>query len=152
MKATLSPTASRSSRKNMKATIRIYSTNATVFFNEDSYTINYDLGVDFFDDRDEMYDFIDDKLDKIAEAENYDEIRERLAIELDKFIALHYDVVFNDDNDSSSKGFNADKEYCIDYIKHNNGTNESYFADYKGGIVEVVCVETGESVYTETVK
>lgn len=136
----------------MKATIKPFATNATVFFNENSYTINYDFGTDFFDNREEMYDFIDEELEDIAEAENYEDVRESLAIELGKFIALHYDVVFNDDNDSINKGFEATKEYCIDYIQSNNGTNESYFADYKGGEVEVRCIETGEVVYSEAIR
>jgi len=33
-----------------------------------------------------------------------------------------------------------------------NGTDESYFADYKGGVVSVVCNETGEMIYEENVK
>jgi hypothetical protein len=53
-----------------------------------------------------------------------------------------FDVVFHDDNNSNAKGFAATERYCIDYILRNNGTDESYFADYKGGIVEVVCNET----------
>jgi hypothetical protein len=54
-----------------------------------------------------------------------------------------FDVVFHDGNNSNAKGFAATERYCIDYILRNNGTNESYFADYKGGIAEVVCNETG---------
>jgi hypothetical protein len=34
----------------------------------------------------------------------------------------------------------------------NNGTDESYFADYKGGTVSVVCNETGEKVFETKVK
>lgn len=63
-----------------------------------------------------------------------------------------YDVVFNNEENSNSKGFKGSKEYCIDYIDCNNGTNESYFADYKGGIVSVVCNETGETVYEDVVR
>ena len=63
-----------------------------------------------------------------------------------------YDVHFNDENDSNNKGFECGKEDAIDYVKTNNGTNESYFEDYKGGEVSVVCNETGEQVYSETVK
>lgn len=50
---------------------------------------------------------------------------------------------------SNQKGWSQTKDYCINYIKANNGTNESYFADYKGGIVQVVCNETSEVVYEE---
>lgn len=63
-----------------------------------------------------------------------------------------YDVHFNDANDSNNKGFKESFEYCKDYIESYNGTNESYFADYKGGIVSIVCNETGEEVYSEEVK
>ena len=63
-----------------------------------------------------------------------------------------YDVVFNDDTDSNSKGFNSSFDYCKDYIRMYNGTNESYFEDYKGGTVQIVCNETEEVVYEEDVK
>jgi hypothetical protein len=63
-----------------------------------------------------------------------------------------YDVVFNDDTDSNSKGFNSGFDYCKDYIHMYNGTNESYFEDYKGGTVQIVCNETEEVVYEEEVK
>lgn len=63
-----------------------------------------------------------------------------------------YDVVFNDDTDSNSKGFNSSFDYCKDYIRMYNGTNESYFEDYKGGSVQIVCNETEEVVYEEAVK
>lgn len=63
-----------------------------------------------------------------------------------------YDVVFNDEYDSNSKGMSATIEECRDYIAMYNGTNESYFADYKGGTVSIVCNETGETVYEEDVR
>lgn len=63
-----------------------------------------------------------------------------------------YDVVFNDENDSNCKGFKSSIEECKKYIELNNGSDDSYFADYKGGIVSVVCNETGEEVYSEIVK
>ena len=57
-----------------------------------------------------------------------------------------YNVVFNDDTNSNDKGFHI-LQYCKDYIKENNGTNESYFEDYKGGTVSIVCNETDETVF-----
>ena len=63
-----------------------------------------------------------------------------------------YDIGFNDENDSNSKGWTESYDYCLDYIKQHNGTNESYFADYKGGIVSIVCNETKETVYNEIIK
>lgn len=63
-----------------------------------------------------------------------------------------YDVHFNDSNDSNSKGFEMTIEDAKDYIKRNNGTNNSYFADYKCGTVSVVCNQDGETVYEEEVR
>lgn len=74
---------------------------------------------------------------------------------LDEFLEkVHptYDVQFDDDNDSNSKGWKEDYDVCKDYIERYNGTNESYFEDYKGGTVSIVCNGTGETVYSEEIK
>lgn len=63
-----------------------------------------------------------------------------------------YDVIFHDDLNCNDKGFDYSYEEALDYIKMYNGTNESYFEDYKGGVVTVVCNETGETVYEEEVR
>jgi hypothetical protein len=63
-----------------------------------------------------------------------------------------YDVHFNDNNDSNSKGFEMTIEDANAYITSNNGTNNSYFSDYKGGSVSIVCNETEEVVYETEVK
>jgi hypothetical protein len=63
-----------------------------------------------------------------------------------------YDVYFNDDDSSNNKGWNETYGYCKNYIEDNNGTNESYFADYKGGTVSIYNNETEEDVYIETVR
>jgi len=63
-----------------------------------------------------------------------------------------YDVIFNDNDNSDSKGFKLTADECIDYIQLHNGSKESFFAGYKGGIVEVVCNETDEIVYTTEVR
>ena len=65
---------------------------------------------------------------------------------------LTYDVVFEDDNASNRKGWHETFEYCKNYIESNNGTNNSYFADYKGGTVSIYCNETEEEVYTYVIK
>lgn len=65
---------------------------------------------------------------------------------------LTYDVFFNDDESTMNKGFATSYENAKEYIELNNGTNESYFEDFKGGIVSVVCIETGETVYEEEVR
>lgn len=63
-----------------------------------------------------------------------------------------YDVFFHDSENDNNKGFSLSKQECIDYINANNGTNDSYFDDYKGGCVQVVCNETGEVVYEEVIR
>jgi hypothetical protein len=62
-----------------------------------------------------------------------------------------YDVHFNDEKTSNSKGFRMTFENAKDYIASTNGTASSYFADYKGGEVSIVCNETGETVHEEEV-
>lgn len=62
-----------------------------------------------------------------------------------------YDVIFNDDDNSNSKGFELSLEDAKEYIAKYNGTNESYFADYKGGMVSIVNNQTGETVYEENI-
>lgn len=63
-----------------------------------------------------------------------------------------YDVVFHDDYTDDGKGFCETLEYCKNYIKTNNGTNNSYFADYKGGCVNIEEVKTSKVVYSEVVR
>lgn len=65
---------------------------------------------------------------------------------------LTYDIHFNDNNNSNNKGFSLPLVECKSYIRDFNGTNESYFGDYKNGEVSIVCNETGETVYTEAIK
>lgn len=62
-----------------------------------------------------------------------------------------YDVVFDDHFNSNEKGMAGTYREAYKYIKSWNGSNHSYFADYKGGIVSIVCNETGERVYEEKV-
>lgn len=57
-----------------------------------------------------------------------------------------YNIIFSDDQDSSDKGFSQTLDYCRNYIKTYAGTNESYFADYKGGVVSIVNNKTGQVV------
>lgn len=58
-----------------------------------------------------------------------------------------YDVFFNNNHSSDSKGFKSTLDYCKSYITMHNGSNESYFADYKNGNVSIVCNETEETVF-----
>ena len=63
-----------------------------------------------------------------------------------------YDVHFDDENDSNCKGWAISLAKCKDYIDSYNGTNESYFADYKGGTVSIYCNELDETVYEAEIK
>lgn len=65
---------------------------------------------------------------------------------------LTYDVQFDNNESSNIKGFKSSFQECKDYISQNNGTDKSYFADYKGGTVSVVCNETDEIIYSEEIK
>lgn len=58
-----------------------------------------------------------------------------------------FDVYFDDDDNSNCKWFYTSFDECYDYIKINNGTNNSYFEDYKGGIVSIVCDNNSTTVY-----
>jgi len=58
-----------------------------------------------------------------------------------------FDIFFNDDSNSNNLGFKSSLEYCKDYIEMHNGTNKSYFEDYKGGTVSIVCNETQEVAF-----
>ena len=63
-----------------------------------------------------------------------------------------YDVVFHDNDSSNSKGFARHYDYCLEYIVLYNGKEVSYFADYQGGTVQIVCNETEKVVYSEYVE
>lgn len=62
-----------------------------------------------------------------------------------------YDVEFNNDTDSNSKGIHGTYEECMGWIEFNRGDESTYFGDYKGGIVSIVCEQTGEHVYIENI-
>lgn len=63
-----------------------------------------------------------------------------------------YDIHFNDSENSNNKGFKDSLADCKEYIATHNGSNYSYFADYKGGTVSIVCNETEEVVFETVVK
>lgn len=62
------------------------------------------------------------------------------------------DVLFDNEFHSNSKGFSISAKECISYIKMYNGTNEPYFKDYKGGLVQVISRFDGTIIYTQTVR
>lgn len=63
-----------------------------------------------------------------------------------------YDIVFQDGTNSNRKGFRETEGFCRSYIRWYNGSYESYFEDYKGGTVQIVCNETGNVIYEEEVR
>lgn len=63
-----------------------------------------------------------------------------------------YDVHFDDENNSNCKGWAIGFNECKDYIDSYNGTDESYFENYKGGTVSVYCNEIGETVFETEVR
>lgn len=67
-----------------------------------------------------------------------------------KTVDRKFDVYFNDSENSNNKGFEYSFEEAKNYIDQYNGTNESYFQDYKGGIVSIVDIDSEETVF-ETV-
>lgn len=64
---------------------------------------------------------------------------------------ITFDVHFNNESNSNNKGFKCTLDECMSYIQQHNGSDFSYFADYKGGAVSVVCNETGENVFETAV-
>ena len=53
----------------------------------------------------------------------------------------------NSDDSSNNKGFEYTFKQCKNYIEWYNGTDESYFSDYKGGTVSIKNNATGEIEY-----
>jgi hypothetical protein len=62
-----------------------------------------------------------------------------------------YDVIFNDDCDSNSKGIHGTIDECMDWIRFNRNDTSTYFGDYKGGTVSITCDQTGEEIYQENI-
>lgn len=48
------------------------------------------------------------------------------------------------------KGLNDNQE-CKDWIDLNRGRKETYFGDYAGGTVSIICNEDNETVYEEDI-
>ena len=64
---------------------------------------------------------------------------------------MTYDIQFHSSESSNSKGFAMTKEQAIQYVNQHIASKESYFFDYKGGVVQVVCNENGEVVYEKSI-
>jgi len=59
-----------------------------------------------------------------------------------------YTIIFNDNQNTDDLGFNQSLEFCHNYIKNNNGTDKSYFKDYKKGVVSILCHQNNQVVYS----
>lgn len=94
--------------------------------------------------------------DKILRISDSDAIKiaDNKAFEYYDFVIINctYDVYFEDEYSSNCKGWAVSFAECKDYIDAYNGTNESYFADYKGGTVSIYCSEFDETVYETEIK
>ncbi len=62
-----------------------------------------------------------------------------------------FDVQFDSETSSNSEGFNASFYHCKYWIGINRNDRSTYFGDYIGGTVSIVCNETGETVYSEQI-
>jgi hypothetical protein len=60
---------------------------------------------------------------------------------------LTYDIYFHSNEYSANKGFKYSLEAAKNYIEIHNGTNHSYFQDFKGGMVQILCNETEQVVF-----
>lgn len=60
---------------------------------------------------------------------------------------LNYKIVFKNNNNTNQKYFNVNFEYCKNWIEKHNGTNYSYFDEYKNGTVSIVQQNTQEVVF-----
>ncbi len=96
--------------------------------------------------------------EEIEAYENKPSERARLEDEVENFLKdnfdfdITFDVHFDDEDSSNSKGFEATYQECKDYIETYIGTDESYFADYKGGAVSIVCNYNGITYFENTIK
>ena len=62
-----------------------------------------------------------------------------------------YDVMFNDDCDSNNVGIHGSYSECLTWIENNRNDSSTYFGDYKGGTVSIICEELEEYVYNESI-
>lgn len=128
--------------------------NAVATFNADPYCVEDDIvaqevldeiknfGCRMITDREERSVALN-KLDLTGESERIIYQAGGCLFSLDDDIYT-YDVIFSDNEKSDCEGFHSDYKYCLEFIDMYNGTDHSYFADYKGGLVGIICNETEE--------
>ncbi len=113
---------------------------------EDSYESNG------FVDMDEVLSFPSEKeaekrakeLKKYAQSKGDDQTSFSV-VELE----MTYDVEFNDENDTNSKGFELSRKECEDWIRSNR--DDEYFRMYAGGTVSIRCNQTEDVVMEENI-
>lgn len=84
-------------------------------------------------------------------------IADKNGIQIGNFETLNYgqeteetfDVIFDNDQNSNSKGWKQSFQFCMDYI--DQAPSGSYFEDYKGGWVSIVSNTTGERIFGRTI-
>ena len=113
---------------------------------EDSYESNG------FTDMDEALSFTSEKeANKMAKKlkkyalQNGDDQTSFSVVELD----MTYDVEFNNENDTNSKGFELSRKECEDWIRSNR--DDEYFHMYAGGTVSIICNQTEDVVMEENI-
>ena len=114
---------------------------------------DYNKATEGSDEYETFSKFIDNIMNTCQEC--YGDFLDARGLAIDAFEGLGkkiFDVQFDDDDNTNSKGWNETYGYCKYYIESTNGTNESYFEDYKGGTVSIINNETGETAYWEEVK
>jgi hypothetical protein len=105
---------------------------------DEKYGTSFSNNAKVFDTKEEAQKFNDDK--------GYLCWVEELTEEI-----LTYDVVFNSDDSSNNMGFALSLDEAKNWISNNNASNNSYFADYKGGTVSVICNENELTVFETAV-
>lgn len=64
---------------------------------------------------------------------------------------MTYDIYFHNSENSNNKGFRMTWSEVIRYIRTAD-RSESYWADYIGGIFQIVCNETQEVIFESQIK
>lgn len=114
---------------------------------------DYNKAIEGSDDNATFDEFIQNIMD--ACKENNGILGDAIFLAIDAFEGLGkkiFDVYFVGDESANNKGWQETYGYCKNYIEDNNGTDNSYFSDYKGGTVSIYNTETEEDVYMETVR
>ena len=141
-------------KTNKNFAVRVYDTTCNDYNHESGIYYDYSWADETITDNNSEYKLTKEEAEKLMnDFQEYaaEHGLDWATFEVEEF-PLTYDVQFDDDNNSNSEGWHESLQACKDYIESYNGTNESYFEDYKGGVASIVCNETGETVYEEIIK